>query len=156
MLLAPWPAKVLRYKKFKAVLAEDGSPLFRGLRCKCVWGRRTRGQSCSDLGAYCTLASIHVSTLRPVMWILVWILVWTLIRIQNFRCGSTRGLSCTSLMGKLAAHLAVLTRPTPHLLCPCRLRMGVCEGTPQAMLHDHLGRADYHGATVNQVGTMWQ
>ena len=33
MLLAPWPAKVLRYKKFKAVLAEDGSPLFRGPRC---------------------------------------------------------------------------------------------------------------------------
>ena len=33
MLLAPWPAKVLRYKKFKAVLAEDGAPLFRGPRC---------------------------------------------------------------------------------------------------------------------------
>ena len=83
MLLAPWPAKVLRHKKFKAVLAEDGLPLFRGLRCNCVWGRRTLGQSCSDLGAYCTLANIHVSTLRPVVWILVWILVWTLIRIQN-------------------------------------------------------------------------
>ena len=30
--------------------------------------------------------------------------------------------------------------------------MGVCEGTPQAVLHDHLGKADYHGATINQVG----
>ena len=34
--------------------------------------------------------------------------------------------------------------------------MGVCEGTPQAMLPDHLGRADYHGAAVNQVGAVWQ
>ena len=32
-----------------------------------------------------------------------------------------------------------------------RLKMGVCEGVPQSVLHDHLGRADYHGDIVNQV-----
>ena len=29
--------------------------------------------------------------------------------------------------------------------------MGVCEGVPNSILPDHLGRADYHGASVNQA-----
>ena len=29
--------------------------------------------------------------------------------------------------------------------------MGVCEGVPQSVVQDHLGRADYHGDIVNQV-----
>jgi hypothetical protein len=32
-----------------------------------------------------------------------------------------------------------------------RLKMGVCEGLPRAISADHLGRADYHGASVNQA-----
>ena len=32
MLLAPWSDNVLRHKKFKVELAEDGTPLFRGPR----------------------------------------------------------------------------------------------------------------------------
>ena len=39
-------------------------------------------------------------------------------------------------------------------LC-CRLKMGVCEGVPQLVQQDHLGRADYHGAIVNQVRASW-
>ena len=39
--------------------------------------------------------------------------------------------------------------------CPaaarCRLRMGVCEGVPRAIVPDHLGRADYHGASINSA-----
>lgn len=29
--------------------------------------------------------------------------------------------------------------------------MGVCQGHPKAIFPDHLGRADYHGASVNQA-----
>ena len=29
--------------------------------------------------------------------------------------------------------------------------MGVCEGKPRSILPDHLGRADYHGASINQA-----
>ena len=32
-----------------------------------------------------------------------------------------------------------------------RLKMGVCEGVPSTVLPDHLGRADYHGSSVNQA-----
>eukprot|EP00877_Chromochloris_zofingiensis_P010007 jgi/Chrzof1/525/Cz01g19010.t1 len=32
-----------------------------------------------------------------------------------------------------------------------RLKMGVCEGQPNSILPDHLGRADYHGACINQA-----
>jgi len=32
-----------------------------------------------------------------------------------------------------------------------RLKMGVCEGTPQKVMPDHLGRADYYGPSVNQA-----
>ena len=28
--------------------------------------------------------------------------------------------------------------------------MGVCEGSPKSILPDHLGHADYHGASINQ------
>jgi len=31
-----------------------------------------------------------------------------------------------------------------------RLKMGICEGSPKSVLPDHLGRADYHGASINQ------
>lgn len=31
-----------------------------------------------------------------------------------------------------------------------RLKMGICEGPPKTILPDHLGRADYHGETINQ------
>ena len=36
--------------------------------------------------------------------------------------------------------------------CPpfARLKMGVCEGFPKSIIPDHLARADYHGASVNQ------
>lgn len=29
--------------------------------------------------------------------------------------------------------------------------MGVCEGSPRSILPDHMGRADYHGASINQA-----
>ena len=29
--------------------------------------------------------------------------------------------------------------------------MGLCEGCPKAILPDHMGRAVYHGASVNQA-----
>ena len=29
--------------------------------------------------------------------------------------------------------------------------MGVCEGVPGSIMPDHMGRADYHGASVNQA-----
>ena len=29
--------------------------------------------------------------------------------------------------------------------------MGVCEGNPRSVLPDHMGRADYHGASINQA-----
>ena len=32
-----------------------------------------------------------------------------------------------------------------------RMKMGLCSGRPEAIQPDHLGRADYHGATVNQA-----
>lgn len=32
-----------------------------------------------------------------------------------------------------------------------RLKMGVCEGRPQAIEPDHLARADYHGHNVNMA-----
>ncbi|GAX77398.1 hypothetical protein CEUSTIGMA_g4844.t1 [Chlamydomonas eustigma] len=32
-----------------------------------------------------------------------------------------------------------------------RLKMGVCEGVPGSIMPNHLGRADYHGACVNQA-----
>lgn len=33
----------------------------------------------------------------------------------------------------------------------CRLKMGICEGSPRAILPDELGRADYHGASIKQA-----
>jgi hypothetical protein len=32
-----------------------------------------------------------------------------------------------------------------------RLKMGVCEGVPSSIMPDHMGRADYHGACINQA-----
>ncbi|GAX78741.1 hypothetical protein CEUSTIGMA_g6178.t1 [Chlamydomonas eustigma] len=32
-----------------------------------------------------------------------------------------------------------------------RLKMGVCEGEPTSIMPDHMGRADYHGPSVNQA-----
>jgi hypothetical protein len=32
-----------------------------------------------------------------------------------------------------------------------RMKMGMCSGRPEAIQPDHLGRADYHGTTVNQA-----
>jgi hypothetical protein len=29
--------------------------------------------------------------------------------------------------------------------------MGVCEGAPRTIMPDHLGRADYHGSSINQA-----
>ena len=29
--------------------------------------------------------------------------------------------------------------------------MGVCEGHPSSIMPDHLGRADYHGTSINQA-----
>ena len=34
---------------------------------------------------------------------------------------------------------------------PARLKMGVCEGSPRSIFPDHNGRADYHGASINQA-----
>lgn len=36
------------------------------------------------------------------------------------------------------------------MIPPHRLKMGVCEGHPKSIIPDHLARADYHGASVNQ------
>ncbi len=38
---------------------------------------------------------------------------------------------------------------TCNLLLLARLKMGVCEGTPNSIQPDHLGRADYHGESIN-------
>eukprot|EP00775_Hariotina_reticulata_P008470 gene8470-8653_t len=32
-----------------------------------------------------------------------------------------------------------------------RMKMGVCQGSPRTIMPDHLGRADYHGASINQA-----
>ena len=32
-----------------------------------------------------------------------------------------------------------------------RLKMGICEGSPRSILPDHMGRADYFGASINQA-----
>jgi hypothetical protein len=29
--------------------------------------------------------------------------------------------------------------------------MGICEGLPGSIMPDHMGRADYHGTSVNQA-----
>ena len=29
--------------------------------------------------------------------------------------------------------------------------MGICEGSPRSILPDHMGRADYFGASINQA-----
>jgi hypothetical protein len=44
-----------------------------------------------------------------------------------------------------------LPSSTLHLLpTQRRLKMGICAGHPKTILPDHMGRADYHGASVNQ------
>jgi hypothetical protein len=40
-----------------------------------------------------------------------------------------------------------LSNPLPSR----RLKMGICEGYPKSILPDHVGRADYFGASVNQA-----
>lgn len=42
---------------------------------------------------------------------------------------------------------------SPWFMCAptCRLKMGVCEGSPRSILPDYLGRADYCGNSVNQA-----
>ena len=32
-----------------------------------------------------------------------------------------------------------------------RLKMGICEGSPASIMPDHLGRADYNGASIKQA-----
>ena len=39
----------------------------------------------------------------------------------------------------------------PAMFSLFRLKMGVCEGSPRSILPDHMGRADYHGASINQA-----
>ena len=34
---------------------------------------------------------------------------------------------------------------------PHRIKMGVCEGVPGSIMPDHMGHADYHGASINQA-----
>ena len=29
--------------------------------------------------------------------------------------------------------------------------MGICEGSPASIMPDHMGRADYHGTSINQA-----
>ena len=41
--------------------------------------------------------------------------------------------------------------PAPPPEPPHRIKMGVCEGVPGSIMPDHMGRADYHGASVNQA-----
>ncbi|GAX86644.1 hypothetical protein CEUSTIGMA_g14052.t1, partial [Chlamydomonas eustigma] len=36
-------------------------------------------------------------------------------------------------------------------LLDSRLKIGVCEGQPRSVVADHMGRADYHGACINQA-----
>jgi hypothetical protein len=31
------------------------------------------------------------------------------------------------------------------------MKVGVCEGSPRSIIPDHLGRADYHGSSINQA-----
>ena len=38
--------------------------------------------------------------------------------------------------------------PVIHL---SRLKMGICEGSPASIMPDHMGRADYHGTSINQA-----
>ena len=35
-----------------------------------------------------------------------------------------------------------------------RLKMGLCEGSPAKIMPDHLGKADYHGASINQTARL--
>ena len=50
---------------------------------------------------------------------------------------------------------------TPSAPSSPRLKMGLCEGVPGSIGPDHLGRADYHGASVNlaarlmDAGVVW-
>ncbi|GFR47268.1 hypothetical protein Agub_g8955, partial [Astrephomene gubernaculifera] len=39
----------------------------------------------------------------------------------------------------------------PSLPLPRRMKIGICEGSPRSIIPDHLGRADYHGASINQA-----
>ena len=32
-----------------------------------------------------------------------------------------------------------------------RMKMGICTGRPTSIQPDHMGRADYHGASINQA-----
>ncbi len=50
-------------------------------------------------------------------------------------------------------HAAMLTLMLKHSACAAdaRLKMGICEGCPNTIMPDHLGRADYHGASINQA-----
>ena len=42
-------------------------------------------------------------------------------------------------------------RPDQFFFRGPRLKMGVCEGNPASIMPDHMGRADFHGASINQA-----
>lgn len=45
-----------------------------------------------------------------------------------------------------------LPLPLPLACVPYRrMKIGICEGMPRSIIPDHMGRADYHGASINQA-----
>ena len=66
-------------------------------------------------------------------------------------CVCLRAFSASEQRDANAPYILTRTQHTHALLLPRRLKMGVCAGEPRTILPDHLGRADYHGASVNQA-----
>ena len=65
---------------------------------------------------------------------------------EELLLGSSGGSSCSS------AHIRVQYDVSGRVVFRgFRLKMGLCEGIPKCILPDHVGRADYHGAFVNQA-----
>lgn len=63
--------------------------------------------------------------------------------------GSHAGCAQLQALRPLSAGLA--RRPPRAPGWSRRLKMGVCCGVPKTIIPDHLGRADYHGASINQA-----
>ncbi len=63
--------------------------------------------------------------------------------------GRTCVMPCLALGCHISLHVEDVSSVVHGVVC--RLRMGMCHGCPRAIVPDHMGRADYHGASINSA-----
>jgi len=133
MMWQAWPNVALKYHPFREERDATGQFVFRGPRCVHI--------HCTGVGVRQGYVQqlLRLSACTP----------WT--KLARPHCAAQ--CACTLLVcaAPLSPHAFASNCPTTT---HSRLKVGVSEGRPEAVLPDHMGRADYTGYSINQVGRL--